>query len=457
MKYFKYYPETFKQISNKYKPFINRILSLIKIIDDLFEEQIDKKTGVIQIDLVAFEKQKNNLKNEIDPYKVSIIKDHQKLEIPYYKYYHNYYEKIEIELKTIIDGIKKKKIITDNNQYWLLFFRTFLKVLKNDNWIELEKIFLKTPEKNKFIFSVGPIERYHDKVFGIKRFFSAWFIYREGNIENNKYFEIWKYLNKIALKINFLKDFEIEKNKKIRLFFGNLIAESGEVAKLYATGWSRPEKTFLLDKYGSIKIIAKNKYIKKIKEEQNEIKKSIEKVILNKKLKNKLLKTANYIHFLTLITHEFAHTLIKSSYSSSNLKNYYTFIEEGRAQANMIYLLNLLEQTKKLKRINTSLIIVNEILRLPYLYNYFIKNKQRIEYLLSSTLWFIFSLELRLIKIKDKKIHFSNFNKNEVKNFSEKLFIFYNTISYFGHHENKNLEKFFNYLLNKSKSFIRFF
>lgn len=86
-----------------------------------------------------------------------------------------YSQKFEKEIAQISEALEKAAPLYEQNGFSLYssYLRQLSKDLKNDDYEESEKIWLKIDWKVNVDIKLGPIETYQDKLFGVKRAFQA--------------------------------------------------------------------------------------------------------------------------------------------------------------------------------------------------------------------------------------------------------------------------------------------
>ncbi len=297
-----------------------------------------------------------------------------------------------------------------------------------------------SPRKN-----IGPIERYQDNILGTKRYFSAWFLYKN-SLGVKKYEDIWKKLIEISKQREFYFPLNPDMGKLSSpyIFMGDMIAESGEVSKINTTGWSRPENVETARKYGTVKMICVDKYSKKINKLKKYLKRVSRKYKLDKNVADRVQEYLEEYPLLDVVLHEYAHTFIKPQDANIHLENYYTIIEEPRAEINMLYLSGILEIEKNLTKGTAQDLFIFVILLFEYLYNEVQKiSPSKMVYLYSTTLWIYKALQYKIINVMKNKISFDLKKMDQLLPlFTMEILMFFNSIAYFGYKTNPYFEKY---------------
>lgn len=427
MSHYKTYPEILQTIPDVYIEFTQALCEVGKEIDNIFVSQIDKKRGVYA------EKTENRLKNDYIPdrFSVTVSRNAEVIEIPYTEYFKEHFANVIVSLQNARKSLKN----LSNEYFPVTWWENYLQVIeqacKDNSWDTVETVFLSTPATSPFLLSIGPIERYHDKVKGVKRFFSFWFLYTSE--AEKKYESLWSELIALTKEHEHFIPFYRSSQLVPTLFIGNMICESGEVSKITATGWSRPEDPEIAKKHGSIKTIAANKFQKKVAKLQHEIALYIKKWPTFSSVSKPLQEYYEELPFLSLVAHEFGHTFLKADQAAKNLGPYYTFIEESRAEINMLYLCLQLEERKKIPEGTTQMIFLSEVLLFPYAYYETKETGHREEYLYSQTLWIYMAIRYGMLTVSSGEIRLSHLNG--FKDMIIELKTMLNTIAFFGSHE----------------------
>lgn len=403
MSFYREYPGIIEKIDPSVKEFVDKILRVVELTDELFIKQL--QTNPVYSD-EAKEHLKKHKSYKTNPLTVLRIKKNKPVETPYHEYYKDIIPQVISILENAIKDLNKVKLRELPRNWWRNYLKTVIKGFQTDSWQSVEAAFLSTPQDSRFLLSIGPIERYHDKLLGTKRFFTAWFL--DKNEEQAKINQrLWRELTKIGKESNL--------NTFIpTLYIGDIICEGGEVAKLNATGWSRPENPEILDKFGSIKIIACNKYLKKMGKQNIEIRMWSNKWNVSQSLKDDLKKIQDDYPLLSLIMHEFGHTFQKPKNAALNLGQHYTFIEEARAEINMLYLCSKLEEKGLVKPQTTRQLLMTKLLLFNFVYQDFKLNKQREEYLYATTMMHLQGLKAGLMSLDKHRVVFSAIDENNL-------------------------------------------
>ncbi len=436
-KYLRTHDDIVKKIPKVYIDFVKLNIELVKEIDRLFIKQLSKKGGVYQGEVKDFLRQ--NPGYQTNAYSVMMVKAGRVKEIPYHDYYKFDLKKIVIlinDIKNEVNNIKE----SFNAQRWLRFYSSLEKAFLTDEWEKADKEFLRFDESAFFLMSVGPIERYHDKILGTKRFYTAVFLYK--NLQYQFYNKIWNSLSEVTRNnLSFLPI--SDENKAVHLFIGDVVSEGGEVAKLDTEGWSRPENVNLAKKYGTIKMIMVNNLKSKVAKLVPFVKKARPRFELDKKLKTNIENNVEKLYLLSLILHEYGHTYLKPNNASFNLGKYYTLIEEGRAEINSLYLSYLLEQNSMLDKGATRDLLVLDWLLFEYKYQRYKNMGLREEYLYSTSLWLLKAQQYEILEIKNGKFYIDlNKMDENLDNFLIDIFTFLNTVAFFGSKDNEHLRKY---------------
>lgn len=432
MQYVQEYQEIIKRLPHSYNNFIRIIMEIIRLTDQIFVRQIDEKDGLYSPE--AMEWIAKNPNYQTSSYSVLRVENGSPVEVPYHVHYKNFADKIILLLE---DATKSVDEVEDNifdKKWWKSYLSVLQEGYGQDRWDKVEQYFLTCPEDNSLLLSIGPIDEYHDKIKGRKRLFSAWLLLRKDE-EQSHAASIWDKLVGVEKSIKGTTFYGIpfKTNPHIKLYVGDLIYGGGEVSKFDSMGWSRPQNAAVYDMYGSIKIIAYNKFQEHTQNLSNDIDSYAKKWDIPSKLTQELKNFNDSQALIPLILHEYGHTFLKSEKARVHLEELYPFIEETRANTNMLHLANELERKRILPKDTARNIFLLEFFKLRYLYEGYTQKHQREAYLYAALLWLFIAREYGLIAIEDNK--FTIYEKEISKNLSNltldvRTFLY--TVSYFG-------------------------
>jgi hypothetical protein len=204
-----------------------------------------------------------------------------------------------------------------NKTWWKEYITTLQNGFVHNKWEEAEIFFLTLPADSRLLLTLGPIDTYHDKITGTKQFYSGWLLIRNSAQEN------------IDILLHDVKNINSKKSQNVTFFIGDLLFAGGEVAKHNTMGWSRPGKTELFKKYGTIKAIAYNKLPIHTMRMGMAIEKSLEHWVMSKELAEKVKQFHDNDSMIPLVLHEYSHTVDKNPLAQAHLGAYYTDIEDA--------------------------------------------------------------------------------------------------------------------------------
>jgi hypothetical protein len=379
MAYFKDYPYITENLDQSYDPFIAKLKEIIVITDQLFATQIHPTYGVYPKDFQDWLKKNPNYTP--DSLSVTRIESGEVVEIPfsiYYKDANQRVAKLFDEASTTIDGIKDKLL---DKQWWKEYMRVIKKAYLENNWSEAEQYFITTPADSPLLLSIGPIDTYHDLFKGKKQYYSAWLL-----VNNNAGQEQSDRLCKELITLQKSEDAN-DKSNKITFYIGDILFAGGEVAKHRTMGWSRSENVAITKKLGSLKMIAFNKLPYHTKRMADAMDKSFSKWEIDADLREAIMQFHNTEPLIPLVLHEFSHTFQKSLYAQDNLKQFYTDIEEARANTYMVHFGFYLERHNHLSKHAARNMFLRVLLYLPYLYEEYTVRNQRESYYFAGLFW----------------------------------------------------------------------
>lgn len=376
MAYFKDYPYVTENIDLSYDPFVAKLKEVITITDQLFATQIHQSYGLYSEEALAW--LQNNPSYKPDPYTVTRIEDGMVKETPYHIYYHAAVKRISMYLDDAIETLDQIKDSSFNKVWWKDYLKVLKQAYQHDTWDEAEKFFLQTPIDSPLLLSIGPIDSYHDKVKGVKRYFSAWLLIKNIAAQEQS--------NTLTTHLKSITNNKVE-NTNVTFYIGDLLFAGGEVAKHKTMGWSRSESLALTAKYGAIKMIAFNKLPYHTKRMTQAMQKSLQTWDIPDELGNAVMTFHETESIIPLLLHEYAHTYEKSKNAHKNLGEFYTDIEETRANTYMVHFANILETNGHLPNHTMRNIFFRVLLYLPYLHEEYTVYNQRGSYYFAALYW----------------------------------------------------------------------
>lgn len=430
--HFKEFPEIEKRLNDSYKPFLASLKEVVRLTDKLFMHQIDPEDGLYPSDIADWIGKNAEYKPE--PFAVLRIENDLPNEIPYHIYYKELVETIAAHLREAKKHISHITDETFDKKWWEAYMDVLEEGYTTDNWTNVEQYFLTCSEKNPLLFTIGPIDTYHDTVFGIKRIFSAWLLVHNEKAQEEA-LSLWQMLIQQEKNLQDISFFGLSpsQGERITHYIGDILYAGGEVAKAGSMGWSRPENSGVAKEFGSIKAIAYNQFHIHAKKISKDIETYGEKWKLPEKLTKEILSFQEDHALLPLLLHEFGHTFFKGERTHANLEQFYTFVEEARANTNMLYLSWQLEQQGLLPKQTTRSIFIREFFYLPHLYYQFHVKQQREAYLYSGLLLLFIAKEYELLTIQNHKlVLYEGDIEERLPGMILELRTFLNTLAFFG-------------------------
>lgn len=438
MNYFRVDENVKNAIPQQFSKFVALNSQLVGKIDDLFNRQISPEDGVyagLQDTLLV---QESAYKTH--PYSVLRCVEGNIQEIPYHIFYSDIVEEI-VRLLTELEVVSSKLNSTSfTPSWWLNLYRTLKNSFQTDEWELADHAFLTHPPGDAFLLSAGPIERYHDTVFGTKRYFSAVFMYRGEETQRER--ELWHACSEIYQGTS---PFLPERGTWAvpALFVGEMVAEGGEFAKLEGEAWSRPENPELARRVGTIKMLLTNTLDKKLVALRESAFALLEQFEMSSSIKADLKRDFRWLCRLNLILHEMGHTFLKPGDATAALGKYYTLLEEPRAEINSLYLARQLEKKRLLEEGTTLQLYLTDLTLFLYKWNRYRTIGLREEYLYSTTMWIVKGLKHGLLGIEGDRWLFDLTDKDtKLDLLILELFTFFNSIVRFGSEQNSELEAY---------------
>ena len=430
--YIKEYPEIEKQLDASYQPFLSSLKKVISLTDALFVHQIDPDDGLYPTTIAEWIGKNAEYKTE--PYAVLRIENDLPIEIPYHEYYK---ETIADIVAALHDAKAQSEKIVDgqfDKTWWQNYFDVLNEGFAQDRWDKVEQHFLSMPPESPLLLTIGPIDTYHDQVFGTKRIFSAWLLVHNETAQAEGT-QLWSLLTQQETNLQEVSFFGISpaRGNRITHYIGDLLIGGGEVAKAGSMGWSRPENAGVAKQFGSIKAIAYNNFQKHTKKISQDITTYGKKWHISEKITKEVLAFHEEKALLPLLLHEFGHTFFKGENTHANLEQFYTFIEEARANTNMLYIALQLEQQGLLPKQTTRNIFMREFFYLPHLYYQYKVKQQREAYLYSGLLLLFIAKEYEMITITNHKlVLYEGEIEEKLPGLILELKTFLNTLTFFG-------------------------
>lgn len=373
MAYFKEYPYITENIDPSYDLFIAKIKEIILITDQLFTTQIHPTYGLYSEEVIHWIT--NNLDYNPDPLSVSRIENGHIKEIPFHIFYKDAMKRLAKHLDEGQDAIDQIIDESFNKDWWKEYLNILKRAYVQNSWDEADAFFLQTPTDSPILLSIGPIDTYHDKTKGTKRYFSAWLIVKNTAAQR----QATIVTNHLTTMTNTDAD--------ITFYIGDLLFAGGEVAKHKTMGWSRSGNTELKRFSKSLKMIAFNKLPEHTQRMTQAIQKSVQTWEISNDLGESIMTYHKTQSLIPLVLHEYSHTYEKSNKAQINLQEYYTDIEETRANTYMVYLAKQLEKAGHLSKHTAHIIFLRVLLYLPYLYEEYSKFHQRESYYFAGLYW----------------------------------------------------------------------
>ena len=398
-------------------------------IATIFTLQISASHGVYRGDYEAF--LTANPEYITDEFSVLEVDKTSHKEIPYNIAYQKEFLNAKGITENILARIEDIRDIPWDTIRWKAQYEALIDAFTKNSWLYAEKAFLDYDKNNPFLLSLGPIETYHDKVRGTKRFFSCIFMQKE--YEQWQYEKMWAQLQELTRSHTPPIPYQAS-TRSAHLFVGNVLVGSGEVPKLQAEAWSRPESAVTAKECGSVKMLMLNTFDEKLPRLYEYTKQFLQHCDKAHLFEETLLSRLPELLKLNLILHEFGHTYLKTEFSSERLAEYYSLLEEPRAEINSLYLAKRLEEHGALEEDTTLLLFLSDLFLFSFKYERFIELGMREEYLFSTSYWYFSALNGNLITIDQGSIFFElETLRKELPQLINNIFIFFNTAVAFGH------------------------
>jgi len=434
--YFRVDVDAKNNIPELFSKFVELNCQLVKQIDELFAKQLSPEQGVYIGALDKLLAEEPEYKTH--PYTVLVLDKESSKEVSYHRFYSNAIEEIVSLLSQLEEEVQKLQSQRFTPSWWLNFYRTLKSSFQTDDWEAADHAFLTHPRDEAFLLSAGPIERYHDTIFGTKRYFSAVFMYRGEGTQREA--AVWDACFDIYKGVSPLLPHH-DTWAIPALFVGDMIAEGGEFAKLEGEAWSRPENPELAREVGSIKMLMTNTLDLKLVSLQESALFLLRQFEMPSVIVDELKTDFRSLCRLNLILHEMGHTFQKPRNATANLGKYYTLLEEPRAEINSLYLARELEKKGALKRGITLKLYLADLILFIYKWNRYRTTGLREEYLYSTTMWILKGLKYDLLRIEDNRWHLELSDVEEkLDKLILELFTFFNVIVRFGRDQNNELE-----------------
>jgi hypothetical protein len=411
------------------RSFCDAVIAVVKSVDSLFTLQLDTARGVYRGEGLLPDK--GGDMSLYQPY--TVVEVDTLRQIPYCESYAPEIAPVIRELRELGGLSRGINYPGFSGDWWGAYFDSIALGFQQDSWSDVERFFLTLPAQERFLLSIGPIERYHDSRLGCRRFYTAVFMYR--NPEYTVYQKLWSDASE-----EYLSDPDIWFKPRVtphvpRLFVGDVIAEGGEVAALDAEAWSRPEDTTVAATHGAIKMIMVNTFQRKSAELLASASRTMVHFGMDPDRRRSDLGDLEVVCMTNLILHEMGHTFIKPDGGAERLGEFYTLFEEARAEINSLYLCWKLEGKGLVPLGRTRQVLLTDLALLHYKYQRFIRTGFRDEYLYSTVLWYEKAEQFGLISLQsDGVVHIDESALDQcMEVFIRDIFTFFNTILRFAH------------------------
>lgn len=338
---------TLTENEKKVLPFLIKATKLVDKIFLLQENKLNNGANFYPRDAIKDEINEAGMRNSkiFSPY--TIIKRNKKGLLATVSYHKEY----QVYLKPISD-ILSKAAKTSSNPTFKEYLNEASKCLLNGDYESIDKAWLKIKNSNVY-FSIGPYERYLDKLFFLKRSYQA----SVGIIAKKETTSATEIRNILYDTFNH-KDQSIMPQHNIEMQVINCIASSGLLSRLFFTREYLPSDSATTQKYGAKVLI----YISPIYYKFNKLVYPIFKSVFDKKFRARysrdiLLKgNYNYILLNALVQqiHRYFH-------SRRRLKEYFPIFDEANNSVSGIQHAKYLVLKGVLDQKDLESIIINQI------------------------------------------------------------------------------------------------
>ena len=439
MSFVRRYDEALKRVPEQFTRYVDLNLKLVDAVDKLFAIQLQGARGVYRGNIESFRAAHSDYTTS--PFTVLEIDSGKPKEIPYSMAYQDELGPIIKLIDQIVDEIDSLEVDFDKTR-WRALYQAVRCGFEEDRWEQAEHAFLDFDLENPFLLSIGPIERYHDKHFGKKRYYSALFAMTNDRFQ--AYRDCWNALDRCMDSHNVFASISDDPGE-VHLFIGDILAEGGEFSKLDTEGWSRPEDPLIAKQCGTVKMMLMNGFQRKLSTLEEYASKSAALFgggrLLEQLAGDELAET----YMMGLMLHEYGHTYTKSAGATSNLGDYYTLFEEARAEANSLYLAKLLEQSGAVPAGTAQRVFMLDLMLFEFKYDRWKRLGCREEYLYSTTLWLQSALRHEIIWKNNEKFTLNQSNlQSELPTLIKEVYQFTHAATFFGHRENAEIERYRN-------------
>lgn len=294
-----------------HKVLLQHLSVIDSIVNDIYRKQISNNNQGVYPDNVLQHKDITSIK-KTNQFTNFCISNKDLIEIPYSKFYLENLNSIKIELDKILT-------ISDLDSNFSKYIKRISEQIFTNDWISIEKSFLQN-WNSEIIWNFGPIESMSDKYYGYKRYFSALTMKR--NID-------YKFVENLCSYVDeFIKSFtstNFMKPASTKILVGDKISQSGEIAIINPSGWSRPENLDLANEFGTIKQLYTNTLTDKVDNIYIPLLDSLDSKF---SIKDALKKFFHKNYLIIVALHEISHTIGKFNSYRQRLGNAYNSIEE---------------------------------------------------------------------------------------------------------------------------------
>lgn len=313
----------FENLSISERKIVKILREVVEKINQVYKEQLKNGFYPKGVTKLEIEQASKNNSEILSPFTIVEEKDGKLIAIPYHEKYAKDLEKLALE-------VEKAAELSDNPT-----FKKYLLAraasLRDGSYREADILWLNV-KNSKIDFSIGPFERYLDKVLFLKRSFQA----HVGIID----VPLTRYSEKIKETLYGSAKLSLEKfhstqipKKGVNILVEEVIASSGYLAEVLFSGEHFPSDLDIMQEHGS-KIVL---YSSQLKLKFEKLHLPIFKAIFEKKFAQKYSKELLYRATIwTILLYELGRQLHKFSNARERLQELYGPIDEANGFASGI-------------------------------------------------------------------------------------------------------------------------
>lgn len=312
---------------------ISTIQSINSIIEDIYQLQIGSERGVYPYGDTQLMEHIASLPPAVNDQFCCMMKwDHTAIQsIPYVTMYRSEFDAVDLLLDQLLSEPELPPYL------WDFVHAIKLTLIDNDR-LRLEGTWLDifSQQDIAYVWNFGPIETRSDSVHGKKRFFTSVFAEIDQSLVD---FVDAVHSHIIPFHASLPVSWSYSPTRVCSLL-SNIIDWSGEVKRLNATWWSRPENPQLAAEHGTIKQV----FLNNLKRKTETMSIPLSHIVYTPTWHQRVHSFLDQRYFLHVLLHEICHTIGKFPWYIERAWSAYSTFEEIRTDLVSIMFAYYLEQ-----------------------------------------------------------------------------------------------------------------